>query len=703
MKQRTSSRLAWSIGLVSVAMIAASLVLMYVDRHAVLPTAASSEHWTLGNVLSDLVNMAVPVLGIVIASKRPENRIGWLFLSAGFFLGVSTIASQYAVHALVVHHGSLPGGNFCAWLNGWINLIPLGLLAFLFLLFPTGHLKSRRWLPAGWFVGLSVVLLSVLTGWGATTSWSDPYSASANSGGGALAFFVFVLPFFGLLLVALFAVVMRFRGAVGDERLQLKWFAAGAVLIVISFFASFLLSPSATSSPPAYVSIFQSLSFILLWSAIGIAVLKYRLYEIDVVINRAVVYGTLAVFITVIYVGLVAGIGTLIGHKGSPLLSAIAAAVIAVAFQPVRERTRRFANRVVYGKRATPYEVLGEFSSRVGETLATEDVLPRMAQTLAEGTGAARADIWLKVGEELRDEAPWPPDSERQAPVRPVGEDVSAIDGDLATPVLYQGELLGAISITKRARDPLTPTESKLATDLAAQAGLMMRNAQLTGELLTSLGELRASRQRIVTAQDQARRRLERNIHDGAQQQLVALAVKQRLAAGMVIKDPEKTVALLGQLQAETADALETLRDLARGIYPPLLADEGLAAALQAQSRKSALPTTVESDGIDRYPQEAEAAVYFCALEALQNAAKYAQASRATVRLSAPDGVLAFAVEDDGVGFDIRVTRFGTGMQGMSDRLAALGGELRVTSTPGTGTRVEGEVPVGHGATTERA
>ncbi|HXY72225.1 MAG TPA: hypothetical protein VEM41_06760, partial [Actinomycetota bacterium] len=357
MNQRTSSRLAWSIGLVSVVMIAASLALMYVDRGTVMPPAASSEQWTLANFLSGLVNMAVPVIGIVIASKRPENRIGWLFLCAGFFLGVSQLAFQYAAHALVVHHGSLPGGNFSAWLNSWISLVPLGLLAFLFLLFPTGHLKSRRWLPAGWFVGLSVALLSVLSGWGATSSWSDPYSTSANSGGGAVAFLFFVLPFLGMLLVALIAVVARFRGAVGDERLQLKWFATGAVLVVISFFASFFLSPNANSSPPAFVSIFQSLSFILLWSAIGIAVLKYRLYEIDVVINRAVVYGTLAVFITVVYVGVVAGIGTLIGHKGSPLLSAIAAAVIAVAFQPVRERTRRFANRVVYGKRATPYEV----------------------------------------------------------------------------------------------------------------------------------------------------------------------------------------------------------------------------------------------------------------------------------------------------------------------------------------------------------
>jgi len=696
MKARTASRVALPIGIVSVLLIGFSLVLMFVDRGTAFPSAVSNDDWSLANLLNGLVNMAVPILGMVIASKRPENRIGWLFLAAGFVLGVSTATSQYAAHALVVEHGSLPGADFCAWLANWIGLIPLALLAFLFMLFPNGHLRSRRWLPAGWFVAASIALIIALSILGATGSYSDPYAPSSSSGGSfLLGILIFAVPLLGSLVVALTALVVRFRGSAGDERLQLKWFATAAVFVVLSFFLSFFLSSSQNSQPPAGVTILQGLAFIFLWTAIAIAVLKYRLYEIDVVINRAVVYGTLAVFITVVYVGLVAGIGTLIGHRGSPLLSAIAAAVIAVAFQPIRERSRRFANRVVYGKRATPYEVLGEFSSRVGETLATEDVLPQMAQTLAEATGAARADVWLKVADEIRDEASWPEGSQRLDALRITGEDVSGIESDFATPVRYRGELLGAISFTKRPGEALTPTESKLSADLASQAGLVLRNAKLTEELLASLHELRASRQRIVTAQDQARRRLERNIHDGAQQQLVALAVKQRLVGGFVKKDPDKAMELLTQLQADTADALENLRDLARGIYPPLLADQGLAAALEAQARKSAIPTMVESDGLGRYPQDAEAAVYFCALEALQNVAKYAQASRATIRLAASDGHLSFTVEDDGVGFDPGSNGGGTGMQGMSDRLAALGGDLRVASRVGTGTLVEGTVPLG--------
>ena len=205
--------------------------------------------------------------------------------------------------------------------------------------------------------------------------------------------------------------------------------------------------------------------------------------------------------------------------------------------------------------------------------------------------------------------------------------------------------------------------------------------------------ELRASRQRLVAAQDQERRRIERNIHDGAQQQLVALAVKLRLADGLVGRDDEKVHVMLADLQAESTAALENLRDLARGIYPPLLADKGLAAALEAQARKSPVPITVVGDGVGRFPQEVEAAVYFCALEALQNVAKYADAERVTVRLAAPDGSLRFEVKDDGRGFDPSAAS-GSGLTNMRDRLDALGGTLVVRSEPGTGTTVAGSVPV---------
>ena len=264
--------------------------------------------------------------------------------------------------------------------------------------------------------------------------------------------------------------------------------------------------------------------------------------------------------------------------------------------------------------------------------------------------------------------------------------------------VRHHGELLGALTVTKPGNDPLRPAEGKLLDDLAAQAGLVLRNARLTEELRANLEELRASRQRIVAAQDAAARRLERNIHDGAQQQLVALAMKANLARSLVGRDEEKEGVLLDQLKADAQDALENLRDLARGIYPPLLADQGLVAALTSQARKSAVPVRVEADGMRRFSQDAEAAVYFCTLEALQNVAKYAQASKATVHLRGEDGHLGFDITDDGIGFDPVAKGYGTGMQGMADRLAALGGELTVRSSPGAGTTVKGRVPVRAGA-----
>jgi signal transduction histidine kinase len=232
-------------------------------------------------------------------------------------------------------------------------------------------------------------------------------------------------------------------------------------------------------------------------------------------------------------------------------------------------------------------------------------------------------------------------------------------------------------------------------TDLAAQAGLVLRNAGLTADLRATIQELRVSRQRLVTAQDEERRRLERNLHDGAQQQLVALNVKLGLLERLVERDPAQAKTIARQLQGDGYDALEELRDLARGIYPPLLADKGLVTALESQARKSAVHVSIEADGVGRYAQEAEAAVYFSCLEALQNVAKYASASRATVRLMDGEGRLRFEVADDGIGFDPSSSSYGTGLQGIADRLAALDGQLEVRSAPGVGTTIAGTLPVG--------
>jgi signal transduction histidine kinase len=276
---------------------------------------------------------------------------------------------------------------------------------------------------------------------------------------------------------------------------------------------------------------------------------------------------------------------------------------------------------------------------------------------------------------------------DRHAALQVDGDAMPALPGaDVSVPVVHQDRLLGAISMRMSRAEPLPPAGEHLVTDLASQAGLVLANAGL-------IRDLRSSRQRLVTAQDEARRRLERNLHDGAQQDLVALAIKLSLASATLDDSNAEARAMLRELRTDAEGALANLRDLARGIYPPLLADLGLVAALTAQAGKFTFPVTVEAEGIGRSSQDAEAAVYFCCLEALQNVSKYAQATRACVTLQAQNGALCFTASDDGSGYDSRHTPMGSGLRNMADRLAALGGELDIRSAPGRGTTVTGRLP----------
>ena len=263
--------------------------------------------------------------------------------------------------------------------------------------------------------------------------------------------------------------------------------------------------------------------------------------------------------------------------------------------------------------------------------------------------------------------------------------------------VRHQGELFGALSVTKPGNETLTPTEEKLMADLGRQAGLVLRNIRLTAELRARLEELRASRQRIVAAGDEERRRLERNLHDGAQQELVALKVQLSMAEDMADElegDTEPLLELLAKIKSQTGDAVESLRDLARGIYPPLLQAEGLRVALGAQARKSPLDIEVEAENLRRYPQEIEAAIYFCCLEAFQNAAKYAGNCSVLATLKEEDGWLRFDIKDNGCGFDAGSAERGMGSRNMADRMASLDGTLTISSTKGEGTTVTGKVPL---------
>jgi signal transduction histidine kinase len=693
--------LARVLAVVTLASFAIGLAFTFLAS-SIRPPGAGDPLGDIGFVLSFAM---FPVIGYVLAIRRPENSIGWLMLGIGTFFGLTAILTSIGEYLLYSGDRDQALVLIAFDSPSWVPIVVLP-VTFLLLLFPDGHLPSPRWRWFAWAlgVGLTVVYLAILLDPGPLVDSIVP-TAPNPLGIRALGPFLDVAQ--ALILVipigvtaSLTSLVQRFRRSSGVERLQLRWLLTAAVFVAVLYSGALLASLGSSwggGDQPGWLSVLQNVvipSFALIPLAIGVSILRYRLFDVDIVINKAVLFGALAVFIAIVYVAIVAGVGALVGSQASPVLSAAAAAFVALAFQPVRRRAQRFADRLVYGKRSTPYEVLSAFSERVGQTYANEDLLPRMARALGEGTVAARTDVWVRIGDELRSEAWWPEDAP-PVDARPVtAAEPTSSPTSMFEPVRHQGELLGGLSVEKKPGDAITATEEKLVRDLAAQAGLVMRNVALTEQLMDHIEQLRGSQKRLVSAQDEERRRLERNLHDGAQQQLVALAVKLRLAEQLADRDPPKVKEVLASLQSEAGDALENLRDLARGIYPPLLADKGLVAALESQARKSVVPVTIEANGIGRYPQEAEAAVYFSCLEALQNVAKYASASRATISLSDGDGRLRFEVTDDGSGFEPSTASHGSGLQGIADRLAALDGALEVRSSPGAGTTVAGTLPV---------
>jgi signal transduction histidine kinase len=702
LSERVAVRLAWAIGALCIASILVSVVLVALDWRVI----KSPDDALLSSFLSAAV---VAPLGVLIVSRRPRHAIGWLLLVVAVVQATALVNTFLAIRALL--SGAAPDGwvEWPAWVGGWTQFFSLCALIVVALLFPDGRPPSRRWRWAG--IGVVVYLVAVLLGStfsGGTDQLAPglpsvpapldfaPVAGFSGNGSTPLSFLWLGMPV--VICIAAAALIVRLRRARGRERQQLKWFVYVTGLLALAVVLSYPLG----NVQPAWIATVSGDAttygiLVLVPGTIGVAIIGYGLYDIEVFVSRALVYGSLAVFITAVYVGIAVGIGTLVGGGGKPnlALSILATAIVAIGFQPVRERVQKVANRLVYGKRATPYEVLSEFSGRVAETYAADEVLPRMARVLQEGTGAESATVWLRGMVELRPAATFPVGTAEREPVPMTNGSLPSLpDSTRAVEVRHQGELLGALSVEKRRGETLTPIEQKLVDDLAHQAGLVLKNVGLSADLQARLDELRASRERLVHAQDLERRRLERNLHDGAQQHLVALKVKLGLAEMLLSRDPAKVAATLEQLKGDADEALETLRDLARGIYPPLLADKGLLVALESQARKATVPVTVEAVGVDRYPQDVEATVYFCVLEALQNVQKYASATHVVVRLDAGSGTLTFGITDDGAGFDTETAKKGAGLTNMSDRVDALGGTVEVTSRPGAGTRVRGALPV---------
>ncbi|MGQ0668528.1 MAG: histidine kinase, partial [Actinomycetota bacterium] len=563
MIQHTVARLAWTVWGLTVASVVGFVVF-----GALAHTMAASEY-----TIFPVVVMGFATVGTLIVARRGGNTIGWVFSWFALAGSFGYLAGNYAAYGIDAAPGSVPAATLAAWIGRSAFAATLLPLPLMFLLFPDGRVPTRRWRPVLWIIlaaagvtwvgfsfspgpinaGFTELAAPVDNPLGLPGGWKPAVEAVTTTTG-------FVVLAGGLASVL--ALLLRFRRSRGEERQQIRWLvyvgatAVGALILDILGETARPLLGIEVSHDDLFstVTFFVFILTLLLGipAACAIAILRYRLYDLDVVIKKTVVYGVLAAFMTLVYVLVALLIPLALVGSGDPLsgpLPIVAALIIAVTFQPVRSRARKLANRIVYGERATPYEVLSDFSERVAGAYSTDDVLPRMAQIMAAGTGATRARVWLRVANELRPAASWPAgDGGMRERLTLSGDDLPKFPGaNHAFAVRHQGELLGALTVAVPASDPLTPSQEKLLQDLAAQAGLVLRNVRL-------IEELRASRQRLVAAQDEERRKIERNLHDGAQQQLVALSVKLRLALTEAEREEApKTREVLGQLQAETS------------------------------------------------------------------------------------------------------------------------------------------------------
>lgn len=626
----------------------------------------------------------------LIVGKQPRNKVMWAMASVAFAAGLYSSSFLAALIDGIDYTANVPPADMST-AAAWFLMVALSasfvaILAqptFCLLLFPDGKLPSPRWRWVGWLAGAGIGLAVLANAWE-----YRPWNTSLpNDDAPLIALGTMIAIAAGVL--SLGALVTRFRSSSGESRDQFKWIVWGAAILLPAMVAAVIVGNHNSSLSAGLATVGGGVMI----AAYGIAVGKYRLFDVDLVISRTVVVAGLAGFITLVYAVVVGAAGLLLGGATPLPLSVAATVVVAVAFQPVRQRMTRWADRLVYGERATPYEVMSRFSARMRDVVSPEDLIPQMAQLLTLGTSAKRATVWMKEDGGLRPVANWPADEAVPAPVRQTGADFRIPDVDHLAMVEHDGQILGAVTVTMPGHESLTSSQARLVDDVASQAGLVLRNARLTADLVDTIEQLRTSRQRLVAVQDEERRRLERDLHDGAQQQIVAIKTKVALAKRFSEQgDEARASELLDQVMEDTSEAVESLRDLAHGIYPPLLEAQGLGSALRARARKAPISVAVEADDVGRYSPEVEAAVYFCVLEAIQNAIKYSGSDRVDVRLHQVADRLIFEVSDRGRGFDPGAGVRGRGLVNMADRLDALGGELVVNSSPGNGTTVRGSL-----------
>ncbi|HEX2181337.1 MAG TPA: ATP-binding protein [Rubrobacteraceae bacterium] len=628
---------------------------------------------------SAILGVAFSVVGAVIVARRPENLVGRLLLLGGLFNSLNAYSSQYPEYAMLTEPGLWPLGPFFAWLQTWV--FAPGLAAsfpLTLLLFPTGRLPSPRWQPLVWLIaaGLALAILPM-----AVAAWplrgpalvSDNLWTAGVVGGPVVTMQRAGVALLGTcVLASVVAVGLRFRRSAGEERQQLKWLVYAGVL---TFFVLITSSPAVPLDLPETVAILALLCLPSIPVAVGIAILRNRLYDIDLVINRTLVYGALTACVVGIYVVVVGYLGALFSTGGNVVISLAATGVVAVLFQPLRERLQRAVNRLMYGERDEPYAVLTRLGERLEATVEPRAVLPAVVETVAQALKVPHAAI------ELRREGGYETAAEYGMPS---GE-------PLVLALTYQNEAVGRLVLSRRTKgESFTKSDLRLLEDLARQVGVAAHAVRLTADL-------QRSRERLVTAREEERRRLRRDLHDGVGPQLAALTLKIETARNRLAHDPDADV-LLSDLAKRARDAVADVRRAVHALRPPTLDELGLVPALRetaAQYEADGLSVSVESpEEISALPAAVEVAAYRIAQEAMTNAVRHAGASRCQVRFDLDEGagLLRLEISDDGrgIGEDRGV---GVGLSSMRERAEELGGTCVVEPVPGGGTRVRAELP----------
>jgi signal transduction histidine kinase len=616
------------------------------------------------------------VLGSLLAARRPGNPIGGLMSGAALLIGLAPAGDAYAAWVMTTRGRPDTLAVLGAWVQSWYWLLLLALVSVgLPLLFPDGRLPSRRWrLPTLLTAAgtLASVVLGMLTG---TLTGQDVDYRIPNPIGIPGLPPVEELPVFGVLggllglgvLEGIAAVAVRFRRSRGVERQQMKWFLYAV--------APLLLTPLLGFLPEVVGSLVFGWMLIAFPVAVAVAVLRYRLDGIDVVINRTLVYGAMTAVVVGVYVFVVGYLGAAFAAGSDLTVSLVATGIVAVLFAPLRDRLQRAVDRLLYGQRAEPYAALSRLGERLEATLAPDAVLPTIVTTVRESLRLPYAAIALdgQVAAAAGEPVPRP----------------------AVLPLLYRNRPVGDLELGLRpGEDAFSAADRRLLADLARQAGVAVSAVGLTADL-------QRSRERLVTAREEERRRLRRDLHDGLGAQLAGLTVQTGVLRGLIATDPAAAEALAGELRGELRSAIADIRRLVHGLRPPALDELGLLGALQR------LAETVGADGLritvdvpaalPPLPAAVEVAAYRIAQEALVNVVRHAGARTCRVRLAADAAALTVEVTDDGAGLPAAGLVPGVGLSSMRERAAETGGSCEITPGTDGGTRVLTRLPLAGG------